>query len=32
MLIASRSGTSLPNFADYYPAQRDYFLEQVSKK
>jgi uncharacterized protein YndB with AHSA1/START domain len=32
MLIASRSGTPLPNFADYYPAQRDYFLEQVSRR
>ena len=32
MLIASRNGNALPSFEDYYPAQRDYFVEQVSKK
>ncbi len=32
MLIASRNGNPLPSFSDYYPAQRDYFVEQVSKK
>lgn len=32
MLIASRDGNPLPNFADYYPAQREYFVEQVSQK
>lgn len=32
MLIASRDGNPLPRFGDYYPAQRDYFIEQLSKK
>ena len=32
MLVASRSGNPLPAFGDYYPAQRDYFVAQVSKK
>ena len=25
MLVAARNGTPLPDFADYYPAQKDYF-------
>ncbi len=29
MLVAARSGQALPDFADYYPAQREYFLQQV---
>jgi uncharacterized protein YndB with AHSA1/START domain len=32
MLVASRKGNPLPAFGDYYPAQRDYFLAQVSQK
>jgi hypothetical protein len=30
MLVASREGKPLPSFDDYYPAQRAYFIEQVS--
>jgi uncharacterized protein YndB with AHSA1/START domain len=30
MLVAAREGKPLPDFNDYYPAQRDYFLQQVS--
>lgn len=29
MLVAARSGQKLPDFADYYPAQREYFTAQV---
>lgn len=32
MLIASRGGNPLPSFGDYYPAQREYFVEQLSRK
>jgi hypothetical protein len=32
MLVAQRNGNPLPSFNDYCPAQRDYFIEQVSKK
>jgi hypothetical protein len=32
MLFASRNGNRLPSFEDYYPAQRDYFIEQVDKQ
>jgi uncharacterized protein YndB with AHSA1/START domain len=32
MLVASRDGRPLPNFGDYYPSQRDYYLAQVPKK
>ena len=31
MLVASREGKPLPSFDDYYPAQREYFVSQVSK-
>lgn len=31
MLVASRKGEPLPTFGDYYPAQSDYFVAQVSK-
>ena len=31
MLVAARAGQSLPNFADYYPAQKQYFLDQVPR-
>jgi uncharacterized protein YndB with AHSA1/START domain len=27
MLLAAREGTSLPSFEDYYPAQKEYYLE-----
>lgn len=30
MLVAAREGRALPDFNDYYPAQRDYFLQLVS--
>ncbi|WP_437646834.1 SRPBCC family protein [Sorangium sp. So ce362] len=30
MLVASRLGEPLPSFADYYPAQRDYYLGDAS--
>ena len=26
-LVASRSGTTMPNFNDYYPSQKSYYLE-----
>jgi uncharacterized protein YndB with AHSA1/START domain len=29
MLVAARTGAPRPQFADYYPSQRDYYLEQV---
>lgn len=29
MLVAARSGAAPPSFSDYYPAQRDYYLEQA---
>lgn len=29
MLVASRTGSPLPSFADYYPAQREYYLNQA---
>jgi len=29
MLVAARSGQPLPDFADYYPAQREYFASQI---
>lgn len=29
MLIASRDGLPLPDFADYYPQQAEYFVEQA---
>jgi uncharacterized protein YndB with AHSA1/START domain len=31
MLVAARAGQALPNFADYYPAQKQYFLDQVRR-
>jgi uncharacterized protein YndB with AHSA1/START domain len=31
MLVASREQKPLPSFGDYYPAQRDYFIGQLSK-
>ncbi len=30
-LIASREGTTLPQFADYFPAMQDYYLDQAGK-
>ncbi|WP_394827994.1 SRPBCC family protein [Pendulispora albinea] len=29
MLVASRNGQPIPDFAEYYPAQRDYYLDQA---
>jgi uncharacterized protein YndB with AHSA1/START domain len=29
MLVAARAGSPLPSFADYYPAQRDYYSDQA---
>jgi uncharacterized protein YndB with AHSA1/START domain len=29
MLVAARAGQPLPDFNDYYPAQRQYFLDQL---
>jgi uncharacterized protein YndB with AHSA1/START domain len=29
MLVAARAGRSLPDFADYYPAQREYYATQL---
>jgi len=31
MLVAARAGHPLPDFADYYPAQKQYFLEQLAR-
>jgi uncharacterized protein YndB with AHSA1/START domain len=31
MLVAARKGKALPSFADYYPAQKAYYLEQVER-
>lgn len=31
MLVASRDGRPLPDFADYYPAQREYFVQQLPR-
>lgn len=30
MLVAARSGQPLPDFGDYYPAQRAYYLGKGS--
>ncbi|MBG6239858.1 uncharacterized protein YndB with AHSA1/START domain [Mycetocola sp. CAN_C7] len=30
-LVAVRAGTPLPDFADYYPAQADYFLGEIRR-
>jgi uncharacterized protein YndB with AHSA1/START domain len=32
MLVAARNGSPMPNFGDYYPAQRDYYLAQAAGK
>ena len=29
MLVAARTGAPRPDFADYYPSQRDYYLKQL---
>ncbi len=31
MLVAARAGQPLPEFAEYYPSQREYYLEQIGK-
>lgn len=31
MLVAARGGQPLPDFAEYYPAQRQYFMDQVPR-
>lgn len=31
MLVAARRGEPLPNFADYYPAQKEYYAAEIAK-
>jgi hypothetical protein len=31
MLVAARAEAPLPNFADYYPAQKQYFVDQIPR-